>query len=168
MLLIMPVSYRFETTLTPKKVARKLDHELIEHRPTMNIMSQGRFMRKHRFETVFYGCRTGQYDFQIFHHMAKKRDGGSTGFFGKIEETENGSLISGSFRKPVYTYVIAALWTLITLFLALMMLALKEKAGALITLCLFAAGIFIMFWDNKKPYLRGYLDSFPKAEKEDK
>lgn len=167
MLLIKPVSYRFETTLTPKKVSRKLDREIVEHRPTMNIMSNGRFMRKHRFETVFYGCRTSLYDFQIYHHMAKKRDGSSTGFFGKIEQTENGSMISGSFRKPLHTYIIAVLWTLVTLFLALMLLALGEKVGAAITLCLFAAGIFIMFWDNKKPYLRGYLDSFPRVQREE-
>lgn len=164
MFLILPVSYEFETSLTPKKAARKLNHDLIEHRPTINIMSQGRFMRKHKFETVFYGCRTSQYDFQVFHHMAKKRDGGSTGFYGTIEAAKNGSKISGRFRKPVYTYVFACIWTLLIIFLALMMFALGEETGAAAALIVWAAGTFIMFWDDKKKYLRAYLDSFPKAE----
>ncbi|MDE6150032.1 MAG: hypothetical protein K2F81_08075, partial [Ruminococcus sp.] len=154
MFLILPVTYEVESPLSPKKAARKLDHELIEHRPTLNIMSNGRFMRSHRFETCFYGCRTGQFKFQLYHHMAKKRDGGATGFFGKIEQTENGSVIKGSFRKPVYTYVIAVLWTIITLFLSLMLFAVKEKIGALCVLGVFVLGIVIMFWDNKKPLLK--------------
>lgn len=160
MFLILPVSYEVETPLSPKKAARKLDREITEHRPTLNIMSNGRFMRNHRFESCFYGCRTGQYDFQLYHHTAKKRDGGSTGFFGRIEQTENGSLIKGKFRKPVYTYVIAALWTLVTLFLSLILFAIEEKAGALCMLGVFLLGVFIMFWDNKKPVLKAYLDSF--------
>lgn len=160
---VLPVSYEFETTLSPKKAARKLDHDLVEHRPTINIMSQGRFMRKHRFETCFYGCRTSLYDFQVFHHTAKKRDGGTTGFYGRITESENGSLIRGSFRKPVYTYVLAVIWTLVTLFLALTLFALNEKIGALCTFGVFALGIFIMFWDNKKSFVKDYLESFPKV-----
>lgn len=162
MFLILPVSYEVESDLTPKKAARKLDHEITEHRPTLNIMSNGRFMRSHKFETCFYGCRTGQFDFQLYHHMAKKRDGGATGFFGRIEPAGNGSVIRGKFRKPVYTYVIAVLWTVLTLFLALMLFALEEKAGSLCMLGVFLLGVFIMFWDNKKPILKAYLDSFSK------
>lgn len=160
MFLILPVSYEVETTLPQKKAARKLDHEITEHRPTLNIMSNGRFMRNHRFETCFYGCRTGQFEFQLYHHTAKKRDGGSTGFFGRIEQSENGSVITGKFRKPVYTYVIAVLWALVTLFLSLVLFAIEEKGGALCMLGVFLLGVFIMFWDNKKPVLKAYLDSF--------
>lgn len=160
---VIPTSYEIETSLKPKQVAKKINHDLIEQRPTINIMSNGRFMRNHRFETCYYGCRTSQYDFQVFHHMAKKRDGGATGFYGTIEESDKGSIIKGKFRKPVYTYVIAVIWTLITLFLSLMLLAIGEKYGALCFLGVFAAGIFIMFWDNKKPLVKAYLDSFPKV-----
>lgn len=163
MFLILPVTYEVESPLSPKKAARKIDRELIEHRPTLNIMSNGRFMRSHRFETCFYGCRTGQFEFQLYHHMAKKRDGGATGFFGEIEETDNGCIIKGKFRKPVYTYVIAVLWTIITLFMSLMLFALGEKIGSLCMLGVFILGIFIMFWDNKKPVLKAYIDSFSKT-----
>ena len=38
MFLILPVSYEVETTLSPKKAARKLDREIAEHRPTLNII----------------------------------------------------------------------------------------------------------------------------------
>lgn len=161
---IIPVSYEFETSLKPKQVAKKLNQDLVEQRPTINIMSNGRFMRNHRFETCFYGCRTSQYEFQVFHHMAKKRDGGATGFYGVIEQSDNGSTIKGKFRKPVYTYVIAVIWTIITLFLALTLVAVKENTGAICFSGLFVLGIFVMFWDNKKPFVKAYLDSFPKAQ----
>ena len=49
MLLIIPRKYEFETTLTPKRVARKLDGELTEFRPSLNIMSTGKFMKTHKF-----------------------------------------------------------------------------------------------------------------------
>ena len=155
---IIPISYEFETALSPKKVAKKLNHDLVEQRPSMNIMKNGRFMRDHKFESCYYGCRTDQFEFQVFHHQAKKRDGGTTGFFGVIEPTENGSIIKGKFRKPIYTYVFAVIWTLVTLFMELMLYALKENAGALCSLGIFAVGIFIMFWDNKKSLVKAYLD----------
>lgn len=164
MFLILPVSYEVKTELTPKRVARKLDHDIVEHRPTLNILSNGKFMRSHKLDSCYYGCRTGQFDFQLFHHTAKKRDGGTTGFFGTIEQMDEGSVIKGKFRKPVSTYVTAIFWTIITLFLALVLFALKEQAGSLCMLGVFAIGIFIMFWDNKKPLLRAYLDSFSQND----
>ncbi len=164
MLLIFPISYSFETTLSPKKAAAKLERELVLHRPTGNVMAQGRFMRKHRFETIYYGCRTSADRFRVFHHTAKKRDGASTGFFGRIEKTSGGSLISGSFRKPIYVYVCAALWTIVTLLISLVLFALQETAGAAVSAGLFVTGILIMFWDDKKKYIRAYLDTFPRAE----
>ena len=93
MLAIRPVTYEVETSLSPKRVLRKLDGDLIEHRPTINILSQSKFMKNHRDDTIFYGYRTDSESFQIFHHTAKKRDGGSTGFYGKVEKTPNGSRI---------------------------------------------------------------------------
>ena len=94
------MTYEVETSLSPKRVLRKLDGDLIEHRPTINILSQSKFMKNHRDDTIFYGYRTDAESFQIFHHTAKKRDGGSTGFYGKVEKTPNGSRIYGKFRKP--------------------------------------------------------------------
>lgn len=164
MLLILPVSYEFETSLSPKRAARKLDGDLIEHRPTINILSQGKFMKKYRGETVFYGCRTDAESFQVFHHTAKKRDGGSTGFYGKIEKSENGSRIYGKFRKPLYAYVFGTVWTLVLAFLILMLIALSEKTGAAACAVMWAVGIAIMFWDDKKKYIRAYLDSFPAVK----
>ena len=115
MLAIRPVTYEVETSLSPKRVLRKLDGDLIEHRPTINILSQSKFMKNH--DTIFYGYRTDADSFQIFHHTAKKRDGGSTGFYGKVEKTPNGSRIYGKFRKPIYAYVVGVIWTVLVLFL---------------------------------------------------
>ncbi len=116
MLAIRPVTYEVETSLSPKRVLRKLDGDLIEHRPTINILSQSKFMKNHRDDTIFYGYRTDAESFQIFHHTAKKRDGGSTGFYGKVEKTPNGSRIYGKFRKPIYAYVVGVIWTVLVLF----------------------------------------------------
>ena len=48
MLAIRPVTYEVETSLSPKRVLRKLDGDLIEHKPTINILSQSKFMKNHR------------------------------------------------------------------------------------------------------------------------
>ncbi len=164
MFLVLPVSYEFETSLSPKRVARKLDGELVEYMPTVNILSKGRFMKKYREESVFYGMRTSQTEFRIFHHTAKRRDGGSTGFYGKIEKTPNGSKISGKFRKPLYTYIFGGVWTVALVFFLLMMLALKQYAGVACLAGVWAVGFVAMFWDSKKKYIRAYLDSFPKPK----
>ncbi|MBR1392987.1 MAG: hypothetical protein IJ561_04040 [Ruminococcus sp.] len=161
---ILPVSYEYRTTLSPKQLARRLDKELIEHRPSLNIMAQGRFMRAHKFESCYYGCRTSSEDFRVFHHTAKKRDGGSTGFYGKMIPEGSGTLIRGSFRKPVYTYVFAAVWTVVILLLALMSAGLKEWAAAGAFAVLWAAGAFLMLKDNKKSAVRAYIESLPGAE----
>lgn len=163
MLLIFPVSYEFETTLTPKRLARKLDGELTEFKPTLNIFSTGKFMKKNKMNCLYYGRREAE-KFQVFYHQAKRRDGGETGFYGHYEKSENGTKIRGKFRKPVYTYVFGAVWTVVTLFLALMLYALKQNTGAVVMLCAFAIGIFLLFWDSKKKYLRAYLDTFPRVE----
>lgn len=163
MLLIFPVTYETQTTLTPKRLARKLDGELTEFKPTLNIMATGKFMKKHKTESLYYGRREGE-EFSLFYHQAKKRDGGETGFFGKFEKSENGSRIYGKFRKPVYTYVFGILWTLAALFLALMSLAVGEKTGALVFAAVWLAGIFFLFWDNKKRLLRAFLENLPRTE----
>ena len=164
---ILPVRFEYRTSLTPKRLARKLDHDLVEHRPTLNVMSQGRFMRAHKFDSCFYGCRTSSDEFQVFHHEAKKRDGGSTGFFGKIIETENGSLITGSFRKPVYTYVFAAVWTVIVLLIALMAAGMREFGAAGAFAAVWLVGSAVMLWDNKKPIVRAFIENLP-AENADR
>lgn len=164
---VFPVSFEYKTSLSPKRLCRRLDKDLTEHRPTLNIMSQGRFMRAHKFESCYYGCRTGLDTFEVFHHEAKKRDGGSTGFFGKMEETDYGTHITGSFRKPVYTYVFGALWTLGILLITLMAAGLREYAAAGAFAAVWAAGAFFMFHDSKAPMVRAYIESLPEAETEE-
>ena len=162
MFAFIPKSYEFKTSLSPKKAARKINHDLVEQRPSFNIMSNGRFMRNHRFESCYYGCRTSQFEFQIFHHTAKKHDGGTVGFYGTIEQSGDGSIIKGKFRKPIYTYVVAALWILFSLFCALCVLAVGEKIGAAAILAVALAGLAIMFWDSSEKMVKAYLDTFPR------
>ena len=163
MLLIIPRKYEFETTLTPKRVARKLDGELTEFRPSLNIMSTGKFMKTHKFESVYYGRREGD-KFQVFYHKFKKRDGGETGFFGTYEKSEHGTLIKGKLRKPIATYIFGVIWTILTLFSGLVCLALKQNYGAAACGALLLLGVFFLFWDSKISYLYGFLDGFPRYE----
>ena len=77
--------------------------------------------------------------------------------------TPNGSRIYGKFRKPIYAYVVGVIWTVLVLFLTLMLVALGEKTGAVCFAAIWLVGLFLMFWDNKKKYVSAYLDSFPPA-----
>lgn len=163
MLLLIPKKYEFETTLPPKRFARKLDGELTEFRPSLNILSTGKFMKKHKFESVYYGRREGE-KFQVYYHKFKKRDGGETGFFGTYEKSEHGTLVRGKMRKPVMTYVFGIIWTLLTLLSGLVCLSLKQEYGAIACGVLFLAGVFFLFWDSKIKYLYGFLDGFPRYE----
>lgn len=162
MLLILPISYEIETTLTPKRLARKLDGELIEFKPTLNILATGKFMKKHKMESIYYGRREGE-KFSLFYHNFKKKDGGETGFFGSFEKSENGTKISGKFRKPVYTYVFGVIWSIVALLFSLTAFALEEKVGAGVLAAVWIAGIFFLFWDNKKKFLKAYLESLPQV-----
>jgi hypothetical protein len=163
---LLPVKYSFETTLTQKRIMRKLDGDTVEYRPTVNVLSKSKFMKKYKQECVFYG-RHGYDDFELFYHRAGKRDGGSTGFYGKVTKTENGSLISGWFRKPVYTYVFGAVWAILCLMCSLGTYAAGSAVGALVFLGLAVAGVLILLWDNSEMYLRSYLDEFPRVPEND-
>ncbi len=163
MLIIIPRKYRFETTLAPKRVARKLDGELTEFKPDLNVLATGKFMKSHKFENVYYGRREGQ-QFRVFYHKFKKRDGGETGFFGSYEKSQHGTLITGKFRKGISTYIFGIIWAVLTLFSGLICLSLKQEYGAAACAALFAVGIFFLFWDNKIKYLYSYLEGFPRYE----
>ena len=166
MLLIIPKKYEFETTLPPKRFARKLDGELTEFRPTLNILSTGKFMKSHKLESLYYGRREGE-KFQVCYHKFKKRDGGETGFFGTYEKSEHGTLVKGKLRKPIVTYVFGIVWMLLTLLSGLVCLSLKQEYGAIVCGVLLLAGIFFLFWDTKSSYIYSFFDVFPKYTEKD-
>lgn len=148
-----------ETSLSPKKLCKRLDRELTEYRPTLNIFSLGRFMRKHRYESCFYGCRRDDHRVVIFHHQAKKRDGGASGFFGVIEKTENGSRLVGKIRKPLSAYISAAVITLVCVFLMLMAAGLREFLAFGLFAGILTVSLFLILFDDKKKYIEAYLES---------
>ena len=166
MLLIIPKKYEFETTLPPKRFARKLDGELTEFRPTLNILSTGKFMKSHKLESLYYGRREGE-KFRVCYHKFKKRDGGETGFFGTYEKSERGTLVKGKLRKPIVTYVFGIIWMLLTLLSGLVCLSLKQEYGAIVCGVLLLAGIFFLFWDTKSSYIYSFFDVFPKYTQKD-
>lgn len=166
MLLLIPKKYEFETTLPPKRFARKLEGELTEFRPTLNILSTGKFMKTHKQESLYYGRREGE-KFQVFYHRFRKRDGGETGFFGTYEKSEHGTLVRGKLRKPIMTYIFGIIWTLLTLLCGLVCLSLKQQYGAIACGVLLLLGVFFLFWDTKSSYIYTFFEVFPKYEEKD-
>ncbi|MBO5448003.1 MAG: hypothetical protein J5994_01620 [Ruminococcus sp.] len=162
MLLFFPKKYKFETSLSPKKVMRKLEGDLIEYRPSMNVLSTSKLIKKYWTDSIYYGRHSSD-RFEVYYHRPKRRDGGGTGFYGRVEKTENGSMIKGVFRKPIYAYIFWGLWTLVMLACALGTYAAGEKTGALIILGIAAAGSLIVFWDSSLAMICSYLDGFPEA-----
>lgn len=160
MLLIFPEKYEFETALAPKKFARKINSDMFEYRPTLNFMAKSKFMKAHRNQDIYYG-RIEDNKFQIFFHKAGKRDGGETGYFGTFEKDGDKTKITGSFRKPVSAYVFGILWTVVTLFISLICVSLKEYLGAFVIFSVFAIGLGMLFWDNgKKKILMKYFEKY--------
>lgn len=167
MFVIFPKKYELDTRLTPKKVMRRIEGDLQEYKPTINILSTARFMKMHRQESVYYGRHDAD-SFEVYFHRMKRRDGGSTGFYGRVSKTESGAHIKGWFRKPVYAYVIAVLWVLICLFCAVGTYAAGSQKGAYIFLGIGAAGFLLMLCDGNEKYIMAYLDEFPEPEIRDR
>ena len=153
----MPEKYSLDTALNKKKLKKRLQGDMVEYKSSMNVLSLSKFMKKYRTESVYYGRVSGD-EVQLFYHRAKKRDGGSTGFYGKMTETEKGCLLEGKFRKPLYAYISAAVLVLFTLLCALGTYAGGSVKGALIFLGIGALGVFLMLFDNHKKYIKMYLD----------
>lgn len=164
---LIPEKYTVTTSLGKKKLIKRLRGDLVEYKPSMNMLSTSKFMRQHRDKSVYYGRCSGD-RVQIFYHRARHRDGGSTGFFGRIEETDCGCRLTGTFRKPVYAYVSAALLVLLCAACAIGTYAGGSLKGAVFFLLLGAVGGVMMLWDNHKRRLKKYLNGLPKPDGKEK
>ena len=153
----MAENYSVTVQLTKKKLKKRLNSDLVEYKPSMNVLSMGRFMRKHKMESIYYGRVSGD-NVQIFYHKAKKKDGGMTGFFGKITEKDDVCELTGKFRKPLYACISAVVLILLCIACAVGTFAAGSWQGALVFLAVGAAGGFVMLYDNYKKYLKKYLD----------
>ena len=139
---VIPEKFVLESTMSRKQVINRLEKKMVKYTPSMNVLSTGRFMREHKEESIYYGECSGS-KVKLFYHRAKKRDGGTTGFFGTITETETGCTITGHFRKPLYavgTYA-GGSWQ-----------------GALVFLGIGAAGAVLMLADAHKKYVKSCLE----------
>ena len=165
-MVLIPEQYTAEISLSKKKLVKRLKGDLVEYKPSMNVLSTSRFMRIHRDKSIYYGRCSGD-KVQIFFHRAKRRDGGSTGFFGRIEETGSGCRLTGRFRKPMYAYILAGLLVLACVLCALGTYAGGSAKGAAIFLLLGVVGGFLMLFDNHKAKLKKYLRGLPKTESKD-
>ncbi|MBQ6675422.1 MAG: hypothetical protein IJM75_04765 [Ruminococcus sp.] len=160
MLIIIPISFEHESEAGVKRIARRLDGELVQKRPSANVMANSRFIKKYKTRSVFYGCRSGEDRFCVFYHEAGRRDAGSLGFYGRLQKSGKGTKISGHFRKPLSAYIFGALWVLVTALFALIALSLDNTAAFISGLVLLALGVFILFFDKgKKKVLRAFIES---------
>lgn len=164
MFLLFPKKYSVNTSLTPSQCRRKLNRELIEYNRKPSLVAASGFLKKHRLECCYFGNWDKNGKCEIFYHRAKKHDGSSAGFFGRIEKTENGSLITGSIRRTAAVVTVAVLWTVVSLLLILSLTALKEYEGAVCMAAVFIIGFGLMTYDGSEKFIKSYLESFPKPE----
>lgn len=164
---VMPKKYVGVSKLPPKRLLKRIEGETVRYTPSMNFLSVSRFMRMHRDESVYYG-RCSKNSVTVFYHRAKKRDGGSTGFYGKVVENGKGSRIEGYFRKPVYAYIAAALLLAASLLCALGTYAAGSKDGALVFLGIGLAGVMFMLWDRHEVQLQGFFEDIIGSREADK
>ena len=160
MLIIIPISFEHESEASIKRIARRLDGELIQKRPSPNVMANSKFIKKYKTQSVFYGCRSGEDKFSVFYHEAGKRDTGSIGFYGRLQKSGKGTKISGHFRKPLSAYIFGAVWVVITFLFALIALSLDNTAACIAGAVLLLIGVFILFFDKgKKKVIRAFIES---------
>lgn len=167
---VMPKKYIANSSLPPKRLLRRIEGETVRYTPSMNFLSVSRFMREHKTESVFYG-KCSKNNVMVFYHRAKKRDGGSTGFYGRVVENGKGSRIEGYFRKPVYAYIAAALLLAASLLCALGTYAAGSQDGALVFLGIGLIGTMFMLWDRHEVQLRSFFEDIigsREADKDDK
>ena len=101
---VIPEKFVLESTMSRKQVINRLEKKMVKYTPSMNVLSTGRFMREHKEESIYYGECSGS-KVKLFYHRAKKRDGGTTGFFGTITETETGCTIRSFPQAAVCVYL---------------------------------------------------------------
>ena len=166
MFLLFPKKICFKTTLTPSQCRKKLNTELVEYNRKPSLIAANQFIKKHRFECCYFGSWDKGGKFEIFYHRAKKHDGSSAGFFGRIEKAEGGSVITGRIRRTAAVTVTAAIWIAATALLLLALIAIKEYKGAACTAVIAVIGLGLILYDGSEGYLKAYLDSFPKNEEE--
>ncbi|MBR1864448.1 MAG: hypothetical protein IJ806_10215 [Ruminococcus sp.] len=156
----MPKKFSAEVGMEPKRLLRRLSGDMVEHRGSVNVLSQSRFMREHREESVFYGFAEKD-SLRISYHCARKRDGGSTGFYGRVTDGGNGpktSVIEGTFRKPLYAYIFSGVFVLLCLLCALGAYAAGSGMGAAVFIATGALGAVLMLYDDHEKMIRNYLE----------
>ena len=154
---VIPEKFVLESTMSRKQVINRLEKKMVKYTPSMNVLSTGRFMREHKEESIYYGECSGS-KVKLFHPRAKTRDGGTTGAFGTITETETGCTITGHFRKPLYAYISTLILVLLCLLCAVGTYAGGSWQGALVFLGIGAAGAVLMLADAHKKYVKSCLE----------
>ncbi len=167
MFLLFAKKFSAETSLTPAQCKRKLRCDLISYTRRPSLIAVNGFIKTHRSESCFYGDLDKNGRVEIFFHRAKKHDGASAGFFGKIEKTEHGSRISGKLKRTAAVGIAAAVWCILLILLILTLISLKIYDGAACTAVLFAVGAALIAYDGSENALKSYLDSFPKPDSGD-
>lgn len=161
MFVIFPKKIEVESPLTVKQCRKKLRRDLVEYQRKPSLIAASRFIKRHKSEDCLFGSVDGS-KAEIFCHRAKKHDGSSAGFFGRIEKNGNGSKLVGHIRRTAAVTVCAVVWTLFSLLVVLSLIAMKEYEGAVCVGAIAAAGFCLITWDTSEKKIREYLSEFSR------
>ncbi len=164
MFLLFAKSFSAETSLTPAQCRKKLIRELTDYTRKPGIIAANSFFKAHRSESCYYGSCDKNGRVEIFFHKAKKHDGSSAGFFGRIEKTENGSRIVGKIRRTAAVGIAAVIWSILLIIMILLLISLKIYDGAVCSAILFVLGLALIAYDGSEQAVKEYINGFPKPE----
>lgn len=165
MFLLFPKKIEIRTSMTPKQCREKISGEIREKRKKSGLIAASAFVKEHRFDSCYYGEWDKSGELKLFYHKAKKHDGTSAGFYGRIEKTDGGSVIRGRIRKAVPAVVFSCIFILLSVVLILALVSLKEYKGAICTAAVFLVGLWFMIYDSSESYIKTYLKTFEEDKK---
>lgn len=158
MMIILPRKLRLRSDLTVKQLTARFDRKIIPFKARGSVIGVSSFIKKYRTSEVFYGSRNGG-KIRVSHHAPKKTDGSSTTFYGSIMPDGEGSVITGRLMKPLSTCIFGGTCIVVSLFLALVCLAIKLYAGAAAFAAAGVLTLLLLFRDSgKSEKLRAFLE----------
>lgn len=129
MFTVIPKKVSYSSSFTPKQLTKRFDKAIIPFKARGSVIGVSSFIKKYKSAEVWYGYRDGE-RIRVSHHAPRKTDGSSTTFYGRIEKSDGGSVITGKIMKPLSTCIFGTLCIIVMLMLGLVCLSLDIIAGA--------------------------------------
>lgn len=149
MFTVIPKKVSRSSSYTPKQLTKRFDKAIIPFKARGSVIGVSSFIKKYKSAEIFYGYRNGD-RLRLSHHAPRKTDGSSTTFYGRIEKSDGGSVITGKIMKPLSTCIFGGICILIMLLLALVCLSLDIIAGAVSFTAAAVLTFVLLFRDGGK------------------